>query len=471
MNRSLPRLDNLAFTKGVSEKHHQMLYGLRAFPPRKVQPPPRAPTRLVGTQLTHRGVSCQSYMLTAKETFPRPLHKRSDSAVNTAAPLLVDLFGYYPLIESAGEPDIHQPEYSILSQSTGTVGACSPIQEKVMLSTFSRPPSSLKTSHASVASVKSIIVPSLTDAMTGPLSSLKARPNSARQMVTPTSPSRSPSPSCLNRDFIHNNRVLSHTGQRSTRATRDSAKDTVSGGTSVIYSLGIPRESPHSVGTPVYDLSAQFFLQSNSPIRRSLPSDKSFSISPSSIEAEISLADSPDSVSTLSIEPSNASELTQYATDHVIMDQPIYCKRPISAPYAHPHFTEPKTSVYSQHSIRKCTSACSSQLMTAANLAEGDGKSQKPKPSYAQRDKINRFCPQVRERLSISSTLLHSQASIPSLYNFKVSAYRKGRSVSVSENSQLRQLVPCTNATEYISGLIDRRGFHPYASRHTTIHS
>lgn len=471
MNNTLPRLDNLAFTKCILEKRPQTLYSLQTFPSRKSQPMLQMPTKLVGTQLAHRGVSCQSSLPRNKGNLHQYFPKRNSySAIDTVVFPLADLFGYYSPVEPDVEQGKHQLECNVLSQSTGTVTACSPIQEKIMLSTFSRPPSSLKASHTSVTSVKSVIIPSIADAMVGPSSNLKARPNSARQIITPTSPSRSPSPSCLNRDFIHNKRVLSYTGQRSARTARDSAKDTISGGASVIYSLGIPRESPCSVATPIYELSTQFFCQNNSPLQKSLPSNQSFSISPSSIEAEISLAGNTTNVSVSSIEQSSSSELIQCTSSHVVMDQPVYCSRP-SAQHAHIHLTEPKAALYSQYSLRKCISVCSSPPTAATNLVKGVEKSQKLVQDRPQENRIGHFHPQIKEKLSISSTLLHSQINMSPLYNFRISVCPKRRSVSASENSQLRRLVPCTSNTEYINGLIDRRGFHPYASRYTTIHS
>lgn len=465
MNSSLPRLDNLAIARGASQRRPQILYGVRVFPPRRTQQPLTVPARLIGTQLSPREASYCRFVPSTRNSFPQFSYKQANATVATVtSPLLVDLFGYRPLMEHDVKQNTSTLEYTVSSQSIGTVDMCSSVPEKVMLSTFSRPPSSLRGSRISATSIKSIAIPSLNDALTGPLSSSRARPNSARKIETPTSLSRSPSPSCLNKDFIHSQRVLSHAGQRSIRTVRDLAKDTVSGGTSLVYSLGLPRESPRATETPIYEIPAQFFLQNNSPLRKSPLSNESCPASPS-IDAEISLAEGPGDISASSIDQQDASE-PAHTADHVIMDQPVHCKRPVSVPHINHHAIEIKAPLPSQHSIRRCTSACSSQPILTTRSVEKVTRDQKQQSNALHKGKTERYCPRVRERLMLSTTLLHNRTGIPPLYRFKVSAQQ---STSALENSQLSRLVSCTSVTEYINGLLDRRGFYPYGTRHAPI--
>lgn len=466
MNSSLPRLDNLAIPKEFLEQHSQTLYSLRAFPPKKVRRASNMPVSLTGTSFTPRGGSCQISIPEARKLPSQFSHKQNENSITDfGSPLLVDLFGYRLIMGSTVEQDVRTPECVISSPSIGTVSTCSPITEKVILSTYSRPPSGFKVSRTSAAPVKSIAIPSLNDALTGPLSSAKARPNSARQLATPTS-SRSPSPSCLNRDFIHNNRVLSYTSQRSVHTAQGLAKDTISRGSSIVYSLGLPRESPHAVGTPLYELPAQFFLQVNSPLGASPPPNESCLATPS-MNTEISLVESLGDLSAHSMGHSDASEPAQYVADHVLMDQSVHCKRPTAVSHVNQPPTETKTSFPSQYSVRKCTSVYSNQPAVAPHSSEKGTHNHNLKPNCSPRSKANQSCPQVRERLTISGTLLQSHATAPSLYRFKVSAGQKRESAPLSENSQPLQLVPCSSATEYINEFLDRRGFYPYVARCT----
>ncbi|EFO65516.1 Hypothetical protein GLP15_5193 [Giardia lamblia P15] len=466
MNDSLPRLNNLAVPKEFLEQRPQTLYSLHAFPPKRVRQSSKGPVSLTGISFTPRGTPCQINIPETRKLPSQFSYKQDEiSITDFTSPLLVDLFGYRSIMNSAVKQDINTLACATSSQSIGTVSTYSPITEKVILSTYSRPPSSFKTSRTSVATVKSIAIPSLNDALTGPLSSAKARPNSARQLATPIS-SRSPSPSCLNRDFIHNNRVLSCTSQRSVHAAQSLVKDTVSRGSSVVYSLGLPRESPHALGTPLYELPAQFFLQINSPLRASPPSHESCLATPS-MNTEISLVESPVDLSAHSIGCSDASESAQHVTDHVLMDQSIHCKRPTSVPHVNPLLTETKISLPSQCSMRKYTSTHSNQPTVAPYLPEKGTYDHSWKPSHPPRDKAGRSCPQIRDRFTISSVLLQSHMTAPSSYSFKVSARQKKGSAPLSESSQSSQLVPCSSTTEYINGFLDRRGFYPYVARCT----